>query len=201
MSHQRRKDKRPAEICAAALDVFGEIGYGAAGMSKIAERAGISRPTLYLYYANKQAIFEALIKQSLAPVVANAKAVGDDFQGPTAQLLTTTLQMMITQIARPDVSRILHLIIAEGHQFPDLAVFYKAHLVDPGRALLHQILQRGVKSGEFRPEIADLDVRLLLSPGLLSVVWTSLFNSVEPMDTNTLLQGYIDMLLNGVLKP
>ena len=45
---RRRKDARPGEIVAAALDVFAEKGFAAAKLDDIARRAGISKATLYL---------------------------------------------------------------------------------------------------------------------------------------------------------
>jgi AcrR family transcriptional regulator len=45
----RRKEARPGEIVDAALEVFAEKGFAAAKLDDIGRRAGISKPTLYLY--------------------------------------------------------------------------------------------------------------------------------------------------------
>jgi AcrR family transcriptional regulator len=62
----RRKDKRTEEILAAAQLEFSANGFDATTMASIAARAGIAKGTIYLYYPNKQALFDAL-KDGLVP--------------------------------------------------------------------------------------------------------------------------------------
>ena len=50
---ERRKDARPQEVLAAALDIFVERGYAATRLDDVAARAGVSKGTLYLYFENK----------------------------------------------------------------------------------------------------------------------------------------------------
>lgn len=58
----RRKSDRPQEIRNAAEIEFTTKGFEAATMASIAERAGITKGTIYLYYRNKQALFESLLE-------------------------------------------------------------------------------------------------------------------------------------------
>ena len=60
---QRRKDARPAELVSAALEIFTERGYAGTRLEDVAERAGVSKGTLYLYYANKEDLFKAVVRQ------------------------------------------------------------------------------------------------------------------------------------------
>ncbi|MGH7673357.1 MAG: helix-turn-helix domain-containing protein, partial [Gemmatimonadales bacterium] len=53
---RRRKDARPEEIVAAALDVFGERGFAAAKLADVARHAGVTKGTIYLYFPNKEAL-------------------------------------------------------------------------------------------------------------------------------------------------
>ncbi|HNY23048.1 MAG TPA: helix-turn-helix domain-containing protein, partial [Treponemataceae bacterium] len=56
-------EKRRYEILEKALDIFIEEGYEDATFQKIADRCGITRTTLYLYFKNKREIFTWSIKQ------------------------------------------------------------------------------------------------------------------------------------------
>ena len=56
-------EKRRFEILEKALDIFVEEGYEDATFQKIADRCGITRTTLYLYFKNKREIFVWSIKQ------------------------------------------------------------------------------------------------------------------------------------------
>ncbi len=57
---RRRKRERPEEIRAAAMIEFSRQGPGAVTMQKIASRAGVTKGTIYLYYASKRALLETL---------------------------------------------------------------------------------------------------------------------------------------------
>ena len=71
---QRRAEDRPREICAAALEVFAEKGFAAAKLDEIAKRAGVSKGTLYLYFKDKEELFRAVVRDTVAP---NIEAIRD----------------------------------------------------------------------------------------------------------------------------
>ena len=58
---RRRKEARPAELTAAALDLFVEKGFAATRLDDVAVRAGVSKGTLYLYFDSKEAFGLQLI--------------------------------------------------------------------------------------------------------------------------------------------
>src|SRR5215475_11034572 len=71
---RRRKEERPAEIIAAALETFAERGFAATRLDDIAERAGVTRGTLYLYFPSKEELFKAVVRQAIVPVIARGDA-------------------------------------------------------------------------------------------------------------------------------
>src|SRR5512139_3856168 len=71
---QRRAEDRPREICAAALDVFAEKGFASAKLDEIAKRAGVSKGTLYLYFKDKEQLFRAVVRNTVAPNVDNLRS-------------------------------------------------------------------------------------------------------------------------------
>jgi AcrR family transcriptional regulator len=81
---KRRKEARPAELLAAALTQFVDKGYAATRLEDVARLAGVSKGTLYLYFANKEALFKAVVQDGIVPVLAEAKRslpghAGDSF--------------------------------------------------------------------------------------------------------------------------
>ena len=70
---RRRKEERPAEIIAAALETFAERGFAATRLDDIATRAGVTRGTLYLYFSSKEELFKAVVRQSIAPIIRAAR--------------------------------------------------------------------------------------------------------------------------------
>ncbi len=198
MSHQRRKEHRPAEILAAALDVFTDNGFAATRMSDIAARAGVSRPTLYLYFTNKEAIFVALVREHVGPMVAEAGAQLDSFEGSAKDLLSQVLRRFFSHVTRPAVTRILRLVIAEGPQFPELTDLYFSEVIEPGRSILGRVLKNGADRGEFRTSAASLDARLLVAPALMAVIWNATFSKQEPLDLQSLVDDHIAVVLTGI---
>ncbi len=66
---ERRKESRPAELLAAALDMFVEKGFAATLQDDVAARAGVSKGTLYLYYPSKEELFKAAVRETIVPII------------------------------------------------------------------------------------------------------------------------------------
>src|SRR5215470_3910347 len=78
---QRRKDARPEEIVNAALEEFVERGFAATRLEDVARRAGVTKGTLYLYFKNKEALFKAVVRQTIVPVIAQGESIAESFVG------------------------------------------------------------------------------------------------------------------------
>src|SRR5947207_12072417 len=83
---ERRKEARPQELLAAALDLFVERGFAVTRLEDVAKRAGVSKGTLYLYFANKEELFKAVVRENILPVLGEAEAIIDSFEGNSMDL-------------------------------------------------------------------------------------------------------------------
>ena len=70
---ERRKDARPQELLAAALDLFVERGFASTRLEDVAKRAGVSKGTLYLYFENKQELFKAVVRDNIVHSIGEAE--------------------------------------------------------------------------------------------------------------------------------
>ena len=199
---RRRKEERPAEIIAAALEVFAERGFAATRLDDIAERAGVTRGTLYLYFPSKEDLFKAVVRQAIVPVIARGEAMLEHSQESSAALLTKILLMIPTAVAGSPVSAIPKLMIAEARNFPDLAQFYLKEVIRRGRRLLTAIIARGVERGEFRPVDMDHVFYCVVGPVLLTMLWKHSFEPYDGkrLDAQALCRAHLDLLLHGLLK-
>jgi AcrR family transcriptional regulator len=84
---RRRKEARPGEILEAALELFVDKGFTATRLNEVADRAGVSKGTVYLYFDSKEALFQAVIREMLLPQVEQAESMAGSFTGPTNDLL------------------------------------------------------------------------------------------------------------------
>ncbi|MBQ5998914.1 MAG: TetR/AcrR family transcriptional regulator, partial [Treponema sp.] len=80
-------DKRKQEILEKSLDVFMDEGYEDVTFQKIADRCGITRTTLYIYFKNKREIFLWSIKQLLSTLEDKLMAIATDTTISTEQVL------------------------------------------------------------------------------------------------------------------
>src|SRR6188474_1698007 len=147
---RRRKNARPQEILEAALAAFAERGFAAARMDDIAQRARVSKGTIYLYFESKEAVFRALIQETLAKRVSDFAAVVREHRGPVAPVLREILLRLGHLVATSDFVVLPKMVIAEAGNFPDLARIYREEVVERGLTLFGGLLQAGMDRGEFR---------------------------------------------------
>jgi AcrR family transcriptional regulator len=192
---RRRKEARPDEILAAALESFAERGFAATRLDDVAARAGISKGTLYLYFKGKEDLFEAVVRARLLPNLERLEALVQTFEGPSGPLLERLLLTM-ADVMGSQVGAIPKLVIAEAGNFPGLARFYLDAVVRRGLRLIGKILRRGIERGEFRAVDVDHAVFCVIAPMLIAALWK---NSLEPhddapLDAHALTRVHIDLL-------
>jgi AcrR family transcriptional regulator len=197
---RRRKDARPQEILEAALSVFAEKGFAAARMDDIAQRARVSKGTIYLYFESKEAVFRALIQETLAKRVSDLATVVRDHRGAVAPLLRELLLRLGHFISTSDLVVLPKMVIAEAGNFPDLARIYREEVVERGLVLFGGLLQSGMERGEFRKVPVHHAVRLCIAPLLLAAIWRTTFAQLdrEPYDYASLIDAHVTTLLRGL---
>ncbi len=199
---RRRKDERPSELVAAALDLFVERGFAATRLDDVAARAGVSKGTLYLYFESKEALFKAVIEEAIVPLLASAEDVIANDQGTSIDLLRRLLNGWWEQIGATRLAGVPKLIIAEARNFPAVAQYYHDAVIVRGRALLRTLLQRGIERGEFRPLDLETAIYVIYAPLMMLVVWrSSLCFCAKETDLATYLKTHFDLLVQGLCQP
>ena len=200
---QRRKDARPPEILEAALAVFAQKGFAATRLDDIAAKAGITKGTIYLYFDSKQALFEALARQSIGQRIDQVQAQLAAFTGSSADMLRLVLATMGHFAMTSDRVVLPRLVLAEAANFPQLAEFWRREIVDRGIGIFTTIIQRGIERGEFRKIEPQHAARLCVAPILVIVLWRTTFAQFddEPYDYQGLIEAHLETLLRGLRAP
>jgi AcrR family transcriptional regulator len=196
---RRRKEARPDEILAAALESFAARGFAATRLEDVAARAGISKGTLYLYFKGKEELFEAVVRATLLPNLERLEALAESFEGPSALLLKQLL-LTIAGVVGSRVGAIPKLVIAEAGNFPDLARFYLDEVVRRGLRLIGTILRRGIERGEFRALDVEHAVYCVIAPMLIAALWKNSLEAYDDasLDAEALARAHLDLLLRGL---
>ncbi len=114
--------KRRQIIEGAAL-VFNQSGYDGASMSRIAERAGVSKGTLYNYFDGKSALFAAFIERETSERIAWVLQPNDPEQ-PLEMFLAGVARRLIYSMLSKSFQNLHRIVVSEAIKFPDLARIY-----------------------------------------------------------------------------
>ena len=166
LRHERRKDARPGELLAAALDLFVEKGFAATRVEEVAARAGVSKGTLFLYFASKEELFKAVVRENISGRFPQWNVEIEAFEGSTADMLRYAMAVWWERLGSSKASGITKLMLSEARNFPELAAFYQQEVMRPAHEMVRRILQRGVDRKEFAPLNMQYAVYAVLSPML-----------------------------------
>ena len=198
---ERRKEARPQELLASAIDLFVERGFAATRLEDVARRAGVSKGTLYLYYTNKEDLFKAVVRQSIVPTIGDAEASVAEFEGHSAELLRHVILSWWRRIGATKASGISKLILAEADNFPELALFYRQEVMTRGMRMMSNMLERGIRRGEFRQIDVAQTAQVLIAPLLMLSTWKHTIAPCErcELQPEAFLEAFLDITLNGLV--
>lgn len=192
------KGARRRLILDAALAVFAANGFAGARLDDVARRAGVAKGTLYLHFADKEALFRGLVEENLSPVLADADDLVALFPGTTRELFDLLIELLAARVIEAPAQALVQLMIAEGPRFPEMAAYYHREVVVKGLALIRAIVERGIARGELDTPLAATFPQLVISPAILALIWNSLFGAFDPIDVRQLLSAHRDLLLRGL---
>ena len=198
---QRRAEERPREICAAALEVFAQKGFAAAKLEEIARRAGVSKGTLYLYFADKEDLFRAVVRDTVAPNVATIRQTVEAAEQPFEQIVRMLLPRFAELTRTVPIGAMAKIVIGESRNFPELAKTYYDLVVSQAVALIAGLIERAQAKGEVRAGDPRLYALTLVGPLLMGLLWRETLEPAggAPIDLHRLAQQHAEAVLAGLL--
>jgi AcrR family transcriptional regulator len=196
----RRPEARHEELVDAALAVFGEKGFRGTNLEDVAKQAGVSKGTVYLYFASKDALFRAMVERKVVTLIEVGEAMAREHDGSAAELLALLLDRMCDSVSRDDMVRLTRLVQSELIHFPEVRRFYFEQVIQRHRRLLRSVVERGVAQGEFRREAIRLVP--LMVPSIvvhlnqIRLLFEGLDTEVPP--SPVLRKMILDFVLDGI---
>jgi AcrR family transcriptional regulator len=158
--HKGRKRSAAAEaaILTATSELLAEKPLGEVTAEAIAERAGVSKATIYKWWPNKNRVaLDAFLSRSRTEIPSSD--TGSALRDFTEQLVAAA------RFYTSSGGRMLREFIAEGQNDPELLALYREQFLRPRRQAVRELWERGVARGEIRPDLdADLVVDLIFGP-------------------------------------
>ncbi|MGD1953283.1 MAG: TetR/AcrR family transcriptional regulator [Leptolyngbyaceae cyanobacterium] len=193
-----KADKAKA-ILSGAFEVFTTQGYAAASMARIAKAAGVSKPTLYSYFQDKEGLFIALVQQLLHK---STRTVG---HLPAEAALSATPEAIMRQMATSFLTEavnnkpfltLMRLIIGESEKFPELAQAFVRELSKPMLERMSTYLGNHPQLHFSDPEIA---ARVFSGSMVHYLIVQEVMGGKElmPLECDRMVAGLIDIMMAG----
>ncbi|MEO1096003.1 MAG: TetR/AcrR family transcriptional regulator [Cyanobacteria bacterium J06638_28] len=195
MTAALNKTDKATQILNGALQEFLAHGYAGTSMDRVAATAGVSKPTVYNHFQDKEGLFRALV-QKIARERFQLKFTLASFSGPAAESLPYLLGSMVDAIAADEEYHdFVRLVIGESGRFPELARTFVAYLSKPGLELMQHYL-------ESHPEFGFKDSKPIAQIVIGSVVHMALTQhilhgkDIMPLSKTGLIETMTGLLLN-----
>ncbi|MFG2086335.1 MULTISPECIES: TetR/AcrR family transcriptional regulator [unclassified Spirillospora] len=177
-----RSERAEKAIIEATLDLLArESGVAGVSIEAVAARAGVGKTTIYRRWPSKEALIVEALGSAKAPLPEPSGAsVRED--------LTEIARALAAERGRRH-SRCFWNVVGSAEKHPELYARYKENIIEPRRAIVRDVLRRGVAGGELR---ADLDVEVAMS---------MLVGSLTPRRVREPVpEGYADAVVDTLLK-
>ncbi len=200
---QRRASAKRDQITAAARRLFLANGYAGTSMDAVVAEAGVSKQTLYRYFASKADLLAAILATEITltgffpPERPELHTVAD-----LRALLLRISRTVTTQIMSPENMAVIRLVFGEAFRIPELRDGLRDAL--PGQLLrsVTELLSHADALGLISTPRPDLSARLFVGP-VFSFVALDGFLRVEPLAPPSLadLEVLVDIFLTAVEVP
>ncbi len=119
-----RDHSHRGRILAAAREAFARLGYAGASVEHIAQRARVSKPTIYVHFGDKAALFVACVQEESRGTRDELLAI---FQAPAGELgdqLRRIGEKVVGFITSPGARAIHRVVVAAAAEFPEVGRFF-----------------------------------------------------------------------------
>ena len=198
---QRRAEDRPREICGAALEVFSEKGFASAKLEEIARRAGVSKGTLYLYFKDKEDLFRAVVRDTVAPNIDVVRSMVEGTDLAFADVIHVLLPRFAVIASQVRVGAVAKMVIGESRNFPELAKVWHDEVVSKALGMISGLVERAQAKGEARSGDPRLHAFTLMGPMMMGLLWRETLQPAggAPLDLEALAKQHADTVLAGLL--
>jgi len=188
-----RREKRRAAILAAALEEFAARGFAATRLDDVARRARIAKGTIYLYFRDKESLFQQLVRTMLSPLVGTIETAALR-EMPIRAVAEMIVDLFVNEIYVTRRKDVIRLIISEGPRFPKLAEVYYREVIARVLPVIRARLELAVEQGELSRDALARFPQLLVAPALVAIIWNGLFGRFASLDIRELMRAHLDLL-------
>ncbi|HZS63946.1 MAG TPA: TetR/AcrR family transcriptional regulator [Xanthobacteraceae bacterium] len=193
-------EKRRQAILTAALEEFSARGFAAARLDDVARRANVAKGTIYLYFRDKETLFQELVRAELSPVVeALERAPMVDL--PLGVVAERLVELFVREIFATRRKNVIRLVLTEGPRFPAIAEFYYREVISHVVGVLRTLAEHARERGELPNDSLVRFPQLLGAAGIVAIVWSGLFDRWAKLDAEAFMRAYFDLIFRKEQAP
>lgn len=168
-------------------------------MEDIAKAAGLSKAAIYLYFPSKSALLEALIEAKVAPLATQVQTLAAAGHASPLMALRMLATAAAHRLAAPDAFAVPRLVIGLSGRFPEIANYYRTHVVERARTALESLIDAGKAKGVIRAVDTKAATRAFIGPLFFEAMWTHVLRGETALnEPQKLIEQQLDILLNGL---
>jgi TetR/AcrR family transcriptional regulator len=183
------------KIFAVAAHLFAEKGFNGVSMREISEHAGISKPTIYYYFGNKEGLYTALVDSGLAHISNNIERIRK-LQIPVKEKLVAIMKSNFEECVLHPESVKFFLTLFFALDKPPIMGHFDAEARRPWTTLA-EMVQEGIDSGEFGKNAIPTLATEIIGGVLLHLLWHQI-NEKKPVLSDVLAKDIIELLFRGL---
>jgi len=200
LTRAEQKALRPLQILDAAYDSFVANGFTATRLEDIADRIGITKGTIYVYFSTKEDLFSAMIRHISVPLEDLLREAGE-LQGTHAERLRSFLLLAYEKVVQDKRAReLLRFVISEGTRFRALIDAHFAEVIEPLLMRTQLILDEGIIAGEFRKSPAA-NADIIVAPILSLMMDFLIHDEGRRADVQSYAEAHLDLVFNSISQP
>jgi len=178
-----------------AARLFSEKGYERTSMRAIAEAAGVSKPAIYYYFPNKDALFEDMLNAAVEQVQEVLEKIQDSTMTPIEKLTEIAVSRFTMYLEYPELSKFLTDIAVWNIKKKIMLNFIKKHQgID---AIVNDIVAEGIVTGQFRSGI-DPTLATTMFLGGLNMYMMTHIKTGEGEITSAKAREFVTTIIDGI---
>ncbi|SHN60504.1 TetR/AcrR family transcriptional regulator [Desulfovibrio litoralis] len=201
LNQDNKVEAKRVAILNSALSEFIKKGFNTTRIEDIAKQAGVAKGTIYLYFNNKNTLFEEVIRQNIKLVLNTLnttiqtnelKAQQPEGHKTNAhELLQNIMLNILGTLQTTNAGDALRLLIREGLLFPELTAFYHQEFITPILNQYRYILKKAYDNKEIKvKELSDYP-QILVAPLVFGIIWQTVFSNKEPINLEEMLKVHL----------
>jgi len=191
--------EKRAKILDGAKRCFLSLGFEASSMNEITTEAGVSKGTLYVYFADKQDLFKALIDREKSAVMSAAQQQLE-LGGSIAEALHRFGASVTSRLTSDEVIRAQRMVLGVAERMPEIAARFFTGDSFSAHHVLRGWLDQRVAAGELAIPDTDLASRQFLELSMASIYKRRLFGNlpkpVPQPEIDRVVQSAVTLFMN-----